>query len=227
MIGTHQDTAEPFGDAHEVVARLRSGVKDEKERKEATRSFWRELPILVLIALVVAVVVKSFLVQAFFIPSASMRDTLIEGDRVMVNKLSYTLGDLSRGDVVVFDAPFSDHNDGENLVAKVLRNVGEAIGMTQPASDFIKRVVALEGETIEISGNVLLIDGNPLVEDYLSPGIVMPDFGPEVIPAGHVFVMGDNRNASQDSRFFGAIPVEDVVGKAFSVVWPPSRWSGL
>ncbi|MDH3730009.1 MAG: signal peptidase I, partial [Acidimicrobiia bacterium] len=147
--------------------------------------------------------------------------------RVMVNKLSYRFGEPERGDVIVFDPPGGSPNDGESLPSKVLRNVAESIGLSQPASEFIKRVIATEGETIEIRDNQVLIDGSPIAEPYLHANITMPDFGPETIPDNEVFVMGDNRSQSRDSRFFGSIPTNTIVGRAFVTVWPPSRWDGL
>lgn len=191
------------------------------------RSFWKELPILVVVALAVAVIIKTFLVQAFYIPSASMRDTLLEGDRVMVNKLSYRFGEPERGDVIVFDSPLADHHAGESFIEAVFRNIGEALGVSTPDTALIKRVIAVAGETIEVRDNQVLIDGEPIPEPYLRPGVVMPPFGPVTIPEGEVFVMGDNRNQSEDSRRFGTIPVDDIIGRAFVRVWPPSRWGGL
>lgn len=207
------------------------GNEWERLRKRPTKRgplpFWAELPLLVLVALVIAVIIKTFLVQAFWIPSSSMENTLLVNDRVLVNKLSYRFGDVHRGQVIVFDDPRGEERDGEGFIGAVVRNVAEAVGLSTPRSEFIKRVVGLPGETIEISGGRVLVDGVALDEPYLKPGAGMPDFGPMVIPEGHVFVMGDNRSASQDSRFFGPIPEEDIVGRAFVVIWPPSRWGGL
>lgn len=218
---------ETYDAAHEMVDRLRDGVKDERDRVAAVRSFWRELPILIIIALVVAVLIKTFLFQAFHIPSGSMRNTLLEGDRIMVNKLSYSFGEVERGDVVVFDSPFADGNAGEPLIQKALRNVAEAVGLSAPEHDFIKRVVGLPGETIEIRGGELLVNGQALTEPYLHPSATMRPFGPLTVSDDALFVMGDNRNASQDSRFFGEVPVDDVVGRAFVILWPFERWGGL
>lgn len=218
---------EPAEAASEVVDRMRGGVKDDKERKKVNRSFWRELPILIIIALIVAVIIKTFFIQAFSIPSGSMRNTLVEGDRVMVNKLAYRFGDPARGDVVVFDSPFAEEGDSESIPAAVLRNIGEALGISPPAREFIKRVVAIEDDTVEIRDNQVFVNGVLLDEPYLHPGARMRDMARRTIPEGTVFVMGDNRNNSQDSRFFDEIPVDEIVGKAFVIVWPPSRWSGL
>jgi signal peptidase I len=179
------------------------------------------------VALAVAVIIKTFLVQAFFIPSASMRDTLLEGDRVMVNKLSYRFGEPERGDVIVFDSPLVPHNGSESFLGAVVRNIGEALGISTPETALIKRVIAIGGETLEIRGNQVYVDGVAVDEPYLRPGTHMDAFGPVTVPIGEVFVMGDNRNQSEDSRRFGTIPVDDIIGRAFVRVWPPSRWGGL
>jgi signal peptidase I len=211
-----------------MVERLRDKSREDEQRTKAHRSFWRELPVLVLIALVVAVLIKTFLFQAFFIESGSMKETLLEGDRVMVNKLSYRFGDPDPGDVIVFDPPPSEGEvRDENLAQSVLRNIAESVGLSQPSSEFIKRVIAVEGQTIEIKDNIILIDGEPLDEPYVREGSVMADFALLRVPDNELFVMGDNRNQSRDSRFFGTIPEGDVVGRAFVTVWPPSRWTGL
>jgi len=199
---------------------------DEDEEEEKQLSFWAELPILIVIALVLAVIVKTFLFQAFYIPSGSMEETLQINDRVMVNKLSYRFGEVKRGQVVVFD-PGNGTNDGESLPGKIARNVLESIGLATPESDLIKRVIGLPGETLEIKNNRVLINGTAIDEPYLPPGVRMRDFGPVVVPEGEFFVMGDNRNASQDSRFIGTIPEDDVIGRAFVIMWPPGNWSGL
>ena len=219
---------DPFGEAHAEVEQLRTEADEEAEAGQGPKSFWRELPILILIALVVAVVIKTFLFQAFFIPSGSMKDTLQVDDRVLVNKLSYRFGEIARGDVIVFDDPRgSAADDGESVVGALVRNLAESIGLSTPKSEFIKRVIAVEGETIEISGGQVFVDGVPIDEPYLRSGLRQRDFGPETVPEGFVFVMGDNRNSSVDSTVFGPIPVDDIVGKAFVIVWPPSNWAGL
>ena len=196
----------------------------EDDKKSETWSFLKELPFLIVGALIVAVLVKSFLIQVFWIPSGSMEETLQVGDRVIVNKLAYRIGDPGRGDVVVFEP---ETFEAESLMAKVSRNLLESVGLRTPESDLIKRVIGLPGETIEVTNNRVLINSAPLDEPYLPPDITMRDFGPEVIPLDSYFVMGDNRNSSRDSRVFGAIERGRIVGRAFSVVWPPSRWGGL
>jgi len=197
------------------------------EKRGSGHSFWKELPILIVVALVVAVLIKTFLVQAFFIPSGSMNDTLLEGDRVMVNKLAYRLGDPARGDVIVFDSPMEDNGDGETIFGALVRHVAESLGLSSPDSALIKRIIALGGETIEIRQNRVYVDGTGLDESYLKEGSSMPDYGPLTVPEGQVFVMGDNRSSSSDSRVFGPVAESEIVGKAFVRVWPPSRWGGL
>jgi signal peptidase I len=198
----------------------------KKARKHTP--FWVELPFLVVIALVIAVLIKTFLVQTFFIPSGSMEKTLLIGDRVMVNKLAYVSKGPTRGDIVVFLPPWGDTQEDESLLKKAVRTVGEALGVQSPnIEDLIKRVIATGGETLEVRNNQVLIDGTPIDEPYIYPGSVMPDFGPVTIPAGHVFVMGDNRDNSKDSRVFGPIPADSIVGRAFVRIWPLKRFGGL
>lgn len=158
-------------------------------------------------ALAVALIVKTFLIQAFFIPSLSMFPTLDEGDRVLVNKLSYKLHDVNRGDLVVFERPKG-----------------------QPESqikDLIKRVVGLPGETIESREGTVYIDGKQLEEDYLVDGVTTENLPRQEIPAGHVFVLGDNRSDSADSRVFGSIDEDTIIGRAFVRVWPIPQLSLL
>jgi len=160
-----------------------------------------EWVIIVAGALVVALVVKTFLLQAFFIPSLSMSPTLQIHDRVLVNKVSYDMHDVNRADVVVFKSPTNDTE----------------------IKDLIKRVVGLPGETIETRDGRVEIDGVELDEGYLQPDIAPgPPVTRQVIPAGHIFVMGDNRSNSRDSRVFGPIPESLIVGRAFVKVWPVS-----
>jgi signal peptidase I len=151
-------------------------------------------------ALAVALIVKTFFIQAFFIPSLSMYPTLDEGDRVLVNKLSYKVHDIHRGDIVVFERPKG-----------------------QPESDIkdlIKRVIGLPGDTIEAKDGVVYIDDKALSEDYLVEGVTTDNLPRQEIPAGHIWVMGDNRGDSADSRVFGPIDEDTVVGRAFVRVWP-------
>ena len=216
------------GDAEPVAAaELDSESEGDQEPERGTkrsRPFWIEVPLLIVVALVIAVVIKTFLVQAFFIPSGSMEETLTINDRILVNKLAFRFDDPNRFDVVVFD---SGERREESLLEGIRRNVGEAIGLSAPESDFIKRVIALPGEVVEIRDNTVFVDGLALVEPYLKPGTAMADFGPMEVEADHYFMMGDNRNLSSDSRFSGTVARDRLVGRAFVVVWPPSNWDGL
>ncbi len=185
------------------------------------------MPGLLLTALAIAVVIKTFLIQPFWIPSESMVPTIEVNDRVMVNKVTMNFGDPERLDVVVFRDPAAPDVD-ESIPEAVARSILEAIGVrTRGHDDLIKRVIGLPGETISIEENRVHIDGVPLDEPYLPNGVTMPDLDPIAIGLDEVFVMGDNRQFSFDSRSFGTIPIEDVVGKAFLVIWPPAHFGGL
>ena len=165
--------------------------------------------LVVVIALVVALGVRTFLLAHFVVEGSSMYSTLETGDRVFVNKVSYRLHDPNRGDVVVLH---------------------EIRGTTE--RDLIKRVIAVGGEEVEMRSCEVRIGGQLLVEPYLDPTVVTPgncggDFGPILVPEGTVFVMGDNRAGSQDSRTLGPVLLDDVVGRAFVVFWPRSNWQWL
>jgi signal peptidase I len=158
-------------------------------------------------ALVVALLIKAFLVQAFYIPSESMVPTLEVGDRVLVNKLSYRLHEVNRGDLVVFERP-----EGES---------------DQSVKDLIKRVIGLPGDQLVIKDNAVYVNGDRLDEGYLPDGTVTKqgrldcvDESPCVIPEGSIWVMGDNREHSFDSRYFGPIEQNTIVGRAFLRIWP-------
>jgi signal peptidase I len=151
-------------------------------------------------ALVVALVIRAFFLAAFYIPSESMVPTLEKGDRVLVNKLSYKVHDVNRGDVVVFERPPNEPDNG--------------------IKDLIKRVVGLPGETVEVRNCKVLINGNQLDEPYVKQWTRTCTFAPKTVGDNEVFVMGDNRDDSQDSRFFGPISQDLIVGRAFVIVWP-------
>jgi signal peptidase I len=157
-------------------------------------------------ALLLALVVKTFLFQAFYIPSLSMYPTLDKGDRVLVNKLSYDLHDVHRGDLIVFERP-----PNEPTTIK----------------DLIKRVIGLPGDLIEARDGIVYINGAALVETYIDKGDRTENLPRQTVPDGELFVMGDNRNNSEDSRVFGPIPERTVVGRAFVRVWPLTRLSLL
>ncbi|WP_406509849.1 signal peptidase I [Streptomyces sp. NBC_00212] len=207
------------------------------------RSFWKELPILIGVALVLALFIKTFLVQAFSIPSESMENTLRPGDRVLVDKLTPWFGsEPGRGEVVVFHDP-ANWLDGEstsqpNVVQKILSFVGVMPSANE--QDLIKRVIGVAGDTVECKGTgPLKVNGKPLVEPYVNPSgtpCSADDQGGQfkvTVPKGKMWVMGDNRQRSADSRYHqhdkthGFVPVGDAVGRAFVVAWPVSRWATL
>jgi len=169
-------------------------------------------------ALVVALVIKTFLIQAFYIPSGSMEPTLDVGDRVLVNKLSYRLHDVNRGDLVVFEA-----NEGAGDCGQPVSEAA-ASASEEGIKDLIKRVIALPGETIDLRDNHIVIDGRVLEEPYIASDVPTAPTGsiefPFEVPEGCVFVMGDNRTDSRDSRIFGPIDEDQIVGRAFVRVWP-------
>lgn len=172
---------------------------------------------------------KAFLAQAFYIPSGSMEPQLRQRDRVVVSRTSYRLHEPRRGDIVVFPSPAVPAED-EAFVEGLLHDVLESVALRDPGDrELIKRVIGLPGETVEARGGVVLVDGRRLVEPYLTDEVVTGDFGPVVVPADHVFVMGDNRPNSHDSRFadIGPIEIDTIVGRAIARVWPPGRTAFL
>ena len=185
--------------------------------------FFKELPGLILIAFALALVIKTFLIQAFFIPSESMVPTLLVGDRVLVNKLVYDVGDPQRGDVIVFENPSLVEED-RNVLQVVWDWLVEGFGFSaDPTRDFIKRVVGVPGDSVEMKNGRVYVNGEQVAEPYISNRGAQ-DFPPTQVEPDHVFVMGDNRPNSQDSRSaLGQIPIDKIVGKAFVLLWPPSR----
>jgi signal peptidase I len=188
---------ESVGPPEEAPAEESTG---RKAKKSSRRKQGYEWLILVAASLAVALFVRGFLIQAFYIPSESMIPTLVKNDRVLVNKLSYKLHDVHRGDIVVFKAP-----------------PGAA---TAQVKDLIKRVVGLPGETIEGRNGSIFINGNPLDEPYLPPDVRSRDFPPEKVPQHKIYVLGDNRQDSRDSTFFHAVDEDAIVGRAFVKIWP-------
>jgi signal peptidase I len=201
-------------------------VPDASERRpeRGALSFLRELPVLIVLAIALAILLKTFVVQAFYIPSGSMEPALDPGDRVLVNKAFY---EPTRGDVIVFADPKDGRSTDRGIVDGFLHWLSEGIGFARPEhEDFIKRVIGLPGEVVEIRRHVVYIGPRPLREPYLTRDAraSMADFGPVTVPEGALFVMGDNRANSNDSRAsLGFVPVDKVIGRAFVLIWPPSR----
>ena len=194
----------------------------EDERGPGLLAVVRETVVLVALAVLLAVVFKTFLVAAFYIPSGSMESTLNISDRVLVEKVSYRFGDIERGDVVVFvhDEAGTEPAGPSNPVTGFFSSLGQAIGVVPPSDrDFIKRVIGLPGDTIDCDGKVIR-NGQKLTESYLGPGVTTTGCEKTKVRPGELFVMGDNRTNSQDSRAFGPIRESDVVGRAFVRIWP-------
>jgi len=178
-----------------------SGLAAAEKKKK--KSLLREYAEAIVIAVVLALLIRTFVVQAFTIPSASMSGTLLVGDYILVNKFIYRFRDPSRGDIIVFKYPWDENRD------------------------FIKRVVGVGGDEVVIKGRQVLVNGRPLDEPYAIFTGVNPHgdsgHGPVTIPPGSYFVMGDNRDNSQDSRYWGLLKREKIRGKAFMIYW---SWDG-
>ncbi|WNI18301.1 signal peptidase I [Actinacidiphila sp. ITFR-21] len=214
------------------------------DRGARQRSFWKELPLLVVIALVLALIIKTFLVQAFSIPSDSMQNTLQQGDRVLVDKLTPWFGSKpSRGEVVVFHDPggWLPENPpaSNNPLVRGLQKGLSFIGLMPSADekDLIKRVIGVGGDTVSCDGTgPVEVNGKALVEPYVYPGntACTPDKPFKItVPRNRIWVMGDHRQDSLDSRyhmdmpFGGTVSDDDVVGRAIVVAWPVNRWDVL
>lgn len=177
-----------------------------------------------MLAVAVAVLVRAFVAQAYWIPSSSMVPQLNINDRVVVSRLAYDLHSVHRGDIVVFKSPPGIEpapSQPSDPLARLIRDAGVALGFAQDQTVLIKRVIGLPGDRISASGGHVYIDGERLIEPYLPEGTTTSSFGPVTVPPGHVWVMGDNRGDSLDSRVFGPIPVDHIVGRAVWKVWPP------
>ncbi|GAB4286298.1 MAG: hypothetical protein Kow0067_09990 [Coriobacteriia bacterium] len=192
----HAPGSAPFGEGPvkpDVVPTCASGLRAVGE-----------LVTMLVLAVLLATALKTFVVQPFAIPSASMRPTLEVGDRIIANRFIYRFAEPRAGDVVVFQAPSGD------------------------GTDYIKRIIAVAGQSVDIRDGVVWIDGRPLTEPYAlgvtEPG---PVSLPLTVPAQHVWLMGDNREDSRDSRWFGPQPVTNIVGQAFFIYWPPSGLGGV
>jgi signal peptidase I len=253
------ETVIPVGDRAQPYNAQQPAANGLPNRHLKKGSFLRELPVLVLVAVVLALLIKTFFVQAFYIPSGSMEQTLHINDRVLVNKVVYHLRDPHRGEIVVFDTKdtnFEGKGDDYNPCPKAnglvnaVRSVQRFIGVGGCGdTDFIKRVIAVPGDTVQccsVKGQVI-VNGKPLTEKYVyqdnqekfcasPPGSLLPDVTdsacgadakPVVVTKGNYWVMGDHRSSSDDSRPNGFVPGKKIVGRAFVRVWPISRWGFL
>ncbi len=182
-----------------------------------------DLAVLLLAIVVITTVLRTLVAQAFYIPSVSMTPQLAVQDRIVVSKLSYRLHDPRRGDVVVFDAPpeVEPPKPAKSLPVRAARAVLEGVNVVKPTTtEYVKRVIGLPGEKVAGRGGNLYIDDRLLVEPYLPDDQQTADFEPVAVPEGRLFVMGDNRDSSEDSRIFGPIAESTLVGRVVVKVWP-------
>lgn len=202
---------------------MRQSNKQQTAEDESWLGFLRELPVLLLVALLLAFLLRTFVVQVFYIPSSSMVPTLEVQDRMVVEKVTYLFREPERGEVIVFAGDEIEGTEQSGLSA-VATAVGRFIGVVPAdARDFVKRVIGLPGDTIFIEGGQLFVNGQEVDEPY----VVNPDgssYGPYEVPDDHLFVMGDNRPNSSDSRgSLGDVSLDEVVGRAVLTIWPPDH----
>lgn len=229
----------------------RDAVLGRGHRRKKQRSFWKELPILIGVALLLALLIQTFVARVFVIPSESMEQTLhgcpgCYGDRVLVDKMVYTFGEPEPGEVVVFERPDRwnqsefQSNRSSNGFVSWLQDIGAAFGLASPdEDDVVKRIIAVGGQRVECCDdeNRVLVDGRPIDEPYVywtpASGRSQESFPAITVPRDHMFVLGDNRNNSCDSRCQGGggengmVPVDNVIGKVRFIVLPPGRWQGV
>ena len=234
--GPSEDNAKPATDASDATDT--ASEDDESGQQKATkrkRPFWRDLTVIVLAALILTILLKAFVVQVFSIPSGSMENTLLPGDRILVNKMVYRLRPIDRGDIVVFSG--SGSWDPPTAAPSLWDRVIGLVGIAGPGTDYVKRVIGVPGDHV-VCCNALgqvTVNGVALSEkSYIYPGATPSQVRFNItVPAGRLWVMGDHRAVSYDSRGHigdpggGTIPVSGVLGRAFVIIWPPSRWGFL
>ena len=236
-----EEDASPQGAQADAQSSAPERAPPRAKGAKRRRSFWRDLVIIVFAALVLTILLKTFVTQVFAIPTGSMENTLQPGDRVLVNKLVYRFRDIARGDVVVFSGQGSWGPDAPpppgNPLVRLWHEVTNLVGVSAPGTDYIKRVIGLPGDHVmccDTRGRVT-VNGVPLSEQsYVHPGDVPSQVVFSVtVPPGRLWVLGDNRANSDDSRYrrddpgSGTIPESAVVGRAFVIIWPPSRIGDL
>jgi signal peptidase I len=239
--GGAQSTDDPATDSEGGNSGTSGNSGNTRKSGKRRRSFWRELPVLVVVALVLALLIKSFVIQAFFIPSASMENTLEINDRVLITKIVYHLRPVHRGDIIVFDGTgswnFDTPSGSSNIFSKAVDQLEGLVGVSQDPNIYIKRVIGLPGDHVACcnAAGQVTVNGVPLSESsYLYPGNQPSAQKFNItVPAGRLWVMGDHRQVSYDSRGHmgdpggGTIPESAVLGRAFVIIWPPSRWGIL
>ena len=203
------------------------GSPRPKKQRHAALTFLRELPGLILMAFALALIIKSLLLQAFWIPTGSMEPTLIPGDRVIVAKVPYYFHDPERGDVIVFEEPDPAKEPDRGVVGAFTHWLGQGLGFSPPDNpDYIKRVIGEPGDVVSARGGDVYVNGVKISEPYLTQRTAR--FPETTVPEGELFVMGDNRSNSLDSRFgLGFVPIDRVVGKAVWIIWPVDNMGGL
>jgi signal peptidase I len=213
-------------------------LRDVERRKAESGGVGRELVLIVGVALVLSVLVRTLVAQAFFVPSSSMENTLLVQDRIIASKLTTRIGGVHRGEIVVFTDPggWLPPTAPATGAAGWLRSTLMWVGLlpSDTGEDLVKRVIGVGGDHIVCcdTNDRIVLNGVPLVESYVKPGDGTAQVRFDVIvPQDRIFVMGDNRGDSSDSRFHldvahGTVPLDNVVGRVVAVIWPASRWSG-
>ena len=236
--GAQDSAAEPEpGQAQDAAGLPQPRRRRAKHRK---RSFWRDLVVIVVAALALTILLKAFVVQVFSIPSGSMENTLLPGDRILVSKIVYRFRPIDRGDIVVFSGAGSWDPvtpSPSNPLVRIWDDAVSLVGIAGPQTDYVKRVIGISGDHVvccNAAGQVT-VNGVPLSEpSYIFPGAAPSEMRFNItVPAGRLWVMGDDRSDSDDSRYRqadpgnGTIPESAVVGRAFLIIWPFSRVSDL
>lgn len=222
------DPTEMFGPDpdRKLSRRERKRLSEFEEQQQQSLGQWfKEILLLGIVAVGTAILLTTYLVQAFFIPSISMEDTLLVNDRVLVNKAAYKFSEPAFGDIVVFISPEGNlaPPPADTPYARFMDKLAIGIGLKSSEQDLIKRVIATEGQTFEVKLGLVFVDDKQLVESYRKDDNPMPDVPPTVIPDNHVFVLGDNRSNSGDSRKFGPVAESEIIGKAVVRIWPMER----
>ncbi|MDD5747966.1 MAG: signal peptidase I [Actinomycetota bacterium] len=233
MIGEGEESEQKSEEAFPYDQVKKQGIHEPQSKENSnnpgkSKSFFRfliEILITIAIAFCLAIIIQSFFLKAFVIPSSSMTPTLKVGDRVMVEKLSYLFGKPRRGEIVVFRFPPSEPSsmNTKNPFYWPFEQIAETLHIAfRDSTPYVKRVVATGGQTIELRKGILYVNGKRIHEGYAM--IDSCDYGPERVPEGTVFCLGDYRANSRDSRFIGPVPLRTIIGRVILIWWPPGRF---